>query len=66
MSIVQATPAKLTPREIRRLSPAQREAALQSAAALAEREYRDDRALASFEAFGKEDLHGDSASTQAR
>ena len=66
MSTVQATQSKLTPREIRRLSPAERDAVLSAAAASAEPEYRENAALTSFEAFGKEDLHGDSSDSQAR
>lgn len=66
MSAAKVIPAHLTPREIRRLLPAEREAALRNAAALAEREYREEAALTAFEAFGKDDLHGDSADSQAR
>ena len=52
--------------DLRRLSPVERQAALEAAAALAQREYRDDPDLTAFEAFGKGDLHGDSASAQTR
>jgi hypothetical protein len=52
--------------ELRKLPPEQRDAILEAAAARAEEDYRNDRELTDFEAFGKDDLHGDSASTQAR
>ena len=53
----------LTPRELRKLPPAERDAILAAAAALAETEYRTNAALTDFEAFGEDDLHG--ASTAA-
>jgi len=43
-----------------------RDAILRAAAKSAEKIYRGDRQLTEFEAFGKEDLHGDSASAEAR
>jgi hypothetical protein len=52
--------------ELRKLPPEQRDAILEAAAARAEEDYRNDRELTVFEAFGKDDLHGDSASTQTR
>lgn len=52
-----------TAAELRRLPPEQRDAILASAAA-AEQEYRNDRALNVFDAFGEEDLHGDSADSR--
>ena len=55
-----------TAAELRRLPPAQRDAILEAAAALAEHEYRNDPRLTAFDAFGKDDLHGDSASTETR
>ena len=66
MATIGVPAIRLTAREIRRLSPAEREAALQNAAAVAEREYRENAELTSFEAFGKDDLHGESASSEAR
>jgi hypothetical protein len=54
------------PSEIRKLPPDERDALMRAAAAQAEQDYRDDRELTSFEAFGKDDLHGDSANTQTR
>jgi hypothetical protein len=39
---------------------------MEDAATLAEEDYRNDLQLTAFEAFGKDDLHGDSSSTQTR
>jgi hypothetical protein len=55
-----------TASELRKLSPEQRDAILEAAAIRAEEDYRNDRELTAFEAFGKDDLYGDSASTQTR
>ncbi len=55
-----------TAAELRRLPPAQRDAIMEAAAALAEHEYRNEPHLTAFEAFGKDDLHGDSASAETR
>jgi hypothetical protein len=55
-----------TARQLRQMSPAERKSALESAAALAEAEYRENLDLTAFEAFGKGDLHGDSASAETR
>jgi acyl-CoA reductase-like NAD-dependent aldehyde dehydrogenase len=56
----------LTATEIRKLSRAQRVAILEAAAQIAEREYRHDAELTAFEAFGKDDLYGDSSSAEPR
>jgi hypothetical protein len=45
---------------------AQRESILEEAARLAEKDYRGDPQLTAFEAFGKDDLHGDSSSAETR
>jgi hypothetical protein len=50
--------------ELRRRPPDQRDVILENAAEKAEDEYRNDPELTAFEAFGKDDLHGDSASAQ--
>ena len=55
-----------TAAELRKLPPAQRDAILEAAAALAEEDYRNDSQLTAFEAFGKDDLHGDSSNTETR
>lgn len=52
--------------ELRKLPPEQRNAILEAAAIQAEVDYRNDRELTAFEAFGKDDLPGDSASSQTR
>ncbi len=52
--------------ELRKLPPHQRDAILKAAAARAEEDYCNDRDLTDFEAFGKDDLYGDSAGTQTR
>jgi hypothetical protein len=52
--------------ELHKLSPQQRDAILEAAATLTEADYANGRELTGFEAFGKHDLHGDSASTQTR
>ena len=57
---------KWTATELRRLPAAERDAILSAAAALAENEYRHDKALTDFEAFGENDLYGDSSSSETR
>ena len=47
--------------EMRKLPPYEREAILEAAAAALEEEYRTNRSLTDFEAFGPQDLHGDSS-----
>jgi hypothetical protein len=51
---------------LRKLPPDQRDAVLEAAAALAEDDCRNDQQLTAFEAFGKDDLYGESASAEAR
>ncbi len=55
-----------TAREVRKLPQAERDAILAAAAREAESEYRGNPELTAFEAFGKDDLHGESANTAAR
>jgi hypothetical protein len=57
---------RVTAKELRRLPAAERDAILSNAAKSAETEYRTNRELTAFEAFGKDDLRGDSANTQTR
>lgn len=52
--------------ELRKLPPAERDALLQAAAALAEEEYRTNPEITAFEAFRKDDLYCDSYSTETR
>jgi hypothetical protein len=53
-----------TATQLRQLPPAERDAIMEAAAALAEAEYRNNPELTAFDAFGKDDLFGDSSSTQ--
>jgi hypothetical protein len=55
-----------TATELQRLPTEQRDAILEAAAALAEEEYRTEPELTAFDAFGPDDLHGDSASAETR
>lgn len=55
-----------TATELRKLPPEQRAAIMEAAAALAEKEYRTNTKLTAFEAFGKDDLCGDSSNTTPR
>lgn len=55
-----------TAAELRKLPAAERDAILRAAAERAEHDYRTDRELTAFDAFGKDDLHGDSASAETR
>lgn len=54
-----------TAAELRKLPPAEREAILEAAAAVAEEEYRNNPELKAFEAFGKDDPYGESSSSDA-
>jgi hypothetical protein len=60
------TGRRLKASEVRKLPADQRDALLEAAAVQAEDDYRKDPELTAFEAFGKDDLYGDSASTQTR
>lgn len=51
--------------ELRRLPAAERDDILAKAAALAEPDYRSRPNLTDFEAFGEDDLHGDSTAAPA-
>lgn len=51
--------------ELRKLPPEERDAILDAAARSAEKEYRTNRQLTDFEAFGKDDLHGESSEAPA-
>jgi len=65
--IPNASPSvPITARSLRQLGPAARQALLEAAAASAEREYRSNTELTAFEAFGREDLHGESTNAEAR
>lgn len=60
------TKKRWTAAELRELPPEERNAILEAAAALAEEEYRTNPELMAFEAFGKDDLYGESSSTETR
>jgi hypothetical protein len=55
-----------TAAELRKLPAHERDAILEAAALQAEPLYRTDPDLTGFEAFGKDDLHGDSSTTETR
>ena len=55
-----------TAAELRKLPAAERDAIMEAAAALAEKEYRNNPELTAFEAFGKDDLYGESSSAETR
>jgi hypothetical protein len=57
---------KWTAAELRKLPAKERDAIMEAAAALAEEDYRNDPQLTAFEAFGKDDLYGDSSCTETR
>ena len=52
--------------ELRRMPIDERMAILRAQAAIAEKSYRHDRELTSFEAFGEDDLYGDSSGAAER
>ena len=61
------TPAKRwTAAELRKVPSAERDAILEAAAARAGEDYRNDPELTAFEAFGTDDLYGDSGDTKMR
>ena len=55
-----------TAHELRKLPAHERDRILEAAASQAEVEYRSNRDLTSFEAFGKDDLHGVSSDSETR
>ena len=57
---------RMTAGELRKLPPHERDAVLKAAAERAAQEYRSDVELTAFQAFGKADLHGESANTETR
>ena len=50
--------------ELRKLPPEQRDAILEAAAIRAQEDYLNDRNLTAFEAYGKDDLYGESANSR--
>jgi len=55
-----------TAEELRRLPEPERDAILRAAAACAEEIYINDNDLTDFNAFGEDDLHGDSSNSEPR
>ena len=55
-----------TARELRKLPAHERDRILEAAAKAAEGEYRTNGDLTGFEAFGKDDVHGDSSDSETR
>lgn len=55
-----------TAAELRRLSENERDAILRASAADAEHEYRSNPELTSSEAFGRDDVHGESSNSETR
>lgn len=55
-----------TPRALRKMAVVDRDAILRAAAAKAEHDYLHNRELTAFEAFGPDDLYGDSANAEPR
>jgi hypothetical protein len=60
------TTKKWTATELRKLPAAERDAIMEAAAAVAEKDYRNNPELIAFEAFGKDDLYGESANSETR
>jgi hypothetical protein len=60
------TPRRWTAAELRKLPAHERDAIMEAAAAAAEEEYRTNPELTAFEAFGKDDLYGESSSAETR
>jgi hypothetical protein len=54
----------LSASQLRKLPVEERNAILAAQAAIAEPIYRGDKRLTDFEAFGEDDLHGESSSTE--
>jgi hypothetical protein len=59
-------PKHWTATELLAMPPAQRDAILEAAAAMAESDYRNDPELTDFEAFGPDDLYVDDDDTPTR
>jgi hypothetical protein len=57
---------KWTAAQLRKLPSEKRDAILQAAAAVAEKIYRTNPALTDFEAFGEDDLYGESTAAPER
>ncbi len=60
------TTKRWTAAELRKLPAAERDAIMEAAAAVAEKDYRNNPELTAFEAYGKDDLYGEIASAETR
>ncbi|HBI45918.1 MAG TPA: hypothetical protein DDY78_24140 [Planctomycetales bacterium] len=60
------TTKRWTAAELRKLPAAERDAIMEAAAVVAEKDYRNNPELTAFEAYGKDDFYGDSASAETR
>ncbi len=58
------TRTRWTAHELRKLPAHKRDQILEAAALSAEAEYRRNRELTGFEAFGKDDIHGESGDSE--
>lgn len=56
--------ARVTPAELRKMPRQQRQAILAAAAEMAEHDYRDDKELTGFDAFGEEELDDDESDSR--
>ncbi len=65
-SSTQSAPRTWTASELRQLPASERDEIMKTAAKLAEHDYRLDKQLTAFEAFGEKDLQGDSSTTETR
>ena len=57
--MLPVTSGRCTPGELRRMPRKERQAVLAAAAALAEEDYRNDKQLTGFDAFGEEEIDDD-------
>jgi hypothetical protein len=60
------TTKRWTAAELRKLPAAERDAIMEAAAFIAEKDYRNNPELTAFEAYGKDDLYGESASAETQ
>ncbi len=63
-SLSDGATERLTPTELRKLPRERRQVILSAAAALAERDYHEDKELTGFEAFSEEELNVDESDTR--
>jgi hypothetical protein len=66
LSVNPGIPRAWTATELRRSPPSQQDEILRQAAELAEADYRNDRELTTFEAFGPHDFYPDTPNAELR